>query len=102
MFHKFLKALRCKYGKVRLFVDNASYHKSAELKRKMTKWNGDMMLKYMLPYTPELNGSEGQWCGFKNATLNRLYKTVKEMQRSLRSMTRRGKIRVVKMNKWSE
>ncbi len=98
-FYKFLRTLRRKYGKVLLFVDNASYHKSAELNRKMAKWNGDVVLKYLPPYAPELNNSEGQWRGFKKATSNCLYKTVKEMQRSLRSMTRRGEIKVVKMNK---
>ncbi len=99
-FFDFLKTLRCKYGRVLLFVDNASYHKSAELKRKMAKWKKDVVIKYLPPYTPELNNSEGQWRGCKKAVANCLYKTVGGMQKSLRAMLRRGEIKVVKMNKW--
>ena len=59
-----------------------------------------MVIRYLPPYTPDLNNSEGQWRGLKKATANRLYKAVDAMQKSICVMLHRGKIKVVEMNKW--
>ncbi len=90
--------LRRKYDKVLLFVDNASYHRATLVREQLTEWNGDVVLKFLPPYTPELNKIEGQWRGFKKATANRLYKTVDEMQKSIRVMLRRGEIKICEMS----
>ena len=96
-FIRFLKVLRRKYGRVLLFVDNASYHRAALVREQLAEWNGDVVLKFLPPYTPELNKIEGQWRGFKKATANRLYQTVGEMQKSIRVMLHRGEIKICEM-----
>ena len=97
-FIRFLKVLRRKYGKVLLFVDNASYHRAALVREQLAEWNGDVVLRFLPPYTPELNRIEGQWRGFKKATANRLYRTIGELQKSIRVMLRRGEIRICQMS----
>ena len=97
-FIRFLKVLRRKYGKVLLFVDNASYHRAALVGEQLAEWNGDVVPKFLPPYMLELNKIEGQWRGFKKATANRLYQTVGEMQKSIRVMLRRGEIKICQMS----
>ncbi len=89
---------RRKYGRVLLFVDNASYHRAALVREQLAEWNVDVMLRFLPPYTPELNKIEGQWCGFKKATVNCLYKTAGELQKSIRVMLRRSEIKICKMS----
>jgi len=52
--------LRSRFGRVLLFVDNAAYHKSARLKERLAEWDGDVLIRYHPPYTPDLNPAEVQ------------------------------------------
>ncbi len=54
-FIRLLRVLRRKYGKVLLFVDNASYHRAALVGEQLAEWNGDVAPKFLPPYTPELS-----------------------------------------------
>ena len=97
-FYDFLKALHQKFGKVLIFLDNASYHKSVWLKQKLKNFKRDVVLKYLPPYTPELNPVEGQWRLLKKATANTLYEDTDEMQDSIVDMIKNGEIPVAKMS----
>ena len=81
-----------------LFADNASYHKSKAMQKKLEEFGGDIIIKYFPPYTPELNPTEGQWRILKKATANTLYGTVDGMKKSMRRMMHSGEIRVAKMS----
>jgi len=48
-FIDFLAGLRYRFGRVLLFVDNASYHKSARLKERLAEWDGDVLIRYLPP-----------------------------------------------------
>ena len=54
-FVKFLSHLHKKHGKFVMFVDNATYHKSAMVHKALEGFGGDAVLEYFPPHTPELN-----------------------------------------------
>ena len=59
-FVDFVGYLHKRYEKVLLFVDNASYHRSSKVQEEVKKLGGKVVMRYFLPYTPELNPTEGQ------------------------------------------
>ena len=85
-FIDFLISTYLEYGKFVIFLDNAAYHKSKKLKRFLKAMNDEIIVYYFPPYTPELNPVEVEWKSFRKATGNRLYESVKEMQKSIRAM----------------
>ena len=92
----FLKRVHKRFGKVLIFVDNASYHKSAKVKKFLESRNGEIVLEYLPPYTPELNPVEVQWMVIKRTLSNKIYKSVNDMTRSVRAMFRKKEIAPVK------
>ena len=83
-----------------LFVDNASYHRSGKVQDEIKKLGRKVALRYFLPYTPELNPTEGQWRILKGHTANTLYGTVDEMKESIRRMLCNGEVKVAKMSRY--
>ena len=96
-FCDYLAHLHKKHGKFVMFLDNASYHKSAATKKFLAEYGKDIVLIFLPPYTPELNPVEIQWRGVKRGAANRLYKEVDEMKKSIKYMLRKGEIKTVKM-----
>ncbi len=45
----FLERVHERFGKALIFVDNASYHKSAGVKKTLEKYDGEILLEYTLP-----------------------------------------------------
>ena len=68
-----------------IFFDNAAYHKSKKI-REFLKAMNDEIKVYYLAYTPEPNLVEVEWKSLRKATGNRLYESVAEMQKSIRTM----------------
>lgn len=97
-FVDFIKQVHAKFGKVLIFLDNASYHKSCDVKEGLEEFGKDVILEYLLPYAPETNPSEGQWKIQKQHTSNRGYEDVEEMQESINRMYRTGEIKLAKMH----
>jgi len=97
-FIDFLAGLRSRFGRVLLFVDNASYHKSARLKERLAEWDGDVLIRYLPPYTPELNPVKVQWDIIKKAAANVLYGNTDTMRRSVRRLLRIREARVAEMS----
>ena len=52
-FMDFLGRVRKRFDKALRFVDNASYHKSKRVMESVDSYNGDIMLEYLPPHTPE-------------------------------------------------
>ena len=97
VFMDFLGRVRKRFGPVLMFADNASWHKSASVRRYVKKC-GDIRMVHFLPYTPELSCIEPQWRVMKNAAGNRVYRDTGEMEESIRTMIRRREIIPVKMS----
>lgn len=97
-FLDFLEKVHDKFGKVLIFLDNASYHKSLAVREGLEKFGEDIILEYLLPYAPETNPSEGQWRIQKQHTANRGYESVEEMQESIDRMYDTGEIKIAKMH----
>ena len=94
----FLRHAYGECGRIVIFTDNASIHKSKALRRFLDEMGGRIKIYYFPPYTPELNPIEPQWKVHKKATGNRIYESVEEMQESLRMMHERKEIPIVKMS----
>lgn len=96
-FCDFLGRVHKRFGRILLFVDNASYHKSKRVMELVDSYNGDIMLEYLPPYTPELNPIEVEWRVIRRALSAKVFGTLEEMERSVRAMVRRKEILPVKM-----
>lgn len=94
----FLRQLHREFGKVLLFLDNASYHKSKAVNECLREMGGDVQIRYFLPYTPELNPIEGQWRIVKKATANTLYENTSDMANAIWRMIMGGEIIKAKMS----
>ena len=57
-FIDFLDRIHRACGKAALILDNASYHKSGKVRKKLEEMNGDIELIFLPPYTPQLNPAE--------------------------------------------
>ena len=88
----FLRQLHREFGRVLLFLDNASYHKSGAVRECLEEMGGDIQIRYFLPYTSELNPIEGQWRNVKKATANTLYENTSDMASAIRRMIASGEI----------
>ena len=95
-----LSYLHKRYGKSIVVLDNASYHKSAGVKKFVDSLGGDMILMYLPPYTPELNPVEGQWKMFRKATANMLHDSAGAMEKSMLAMLRKGEVKIAKMSSY--
>ena len=94
----FLRQLHKKFGKVLLFLDNASCHKSGMVRKCLKEMGGDIQIRYFPPYTPELNPVEGQWRIVKKATANTRYENTDDMADSIHRMIMSGEIAKAKMS----
>ena len=99
-FCDFLDQLHKRYGKVLVFLDNAAVHKSSMTKRKLKELGGDVVLRFLPPYTPELNPAEGQWRIFRKATANVVYESTDDMQNSMVKMLKNDEVQVAKMSRY--
>lgn len=97
-FLDFLEKVHAKFGKVLIFLDNASYHRSHTVQEGLEKFGEDIILEFLLPYAPETNPSEGQWKIQKQHTANRGYESMEEMQESINHMYDTGEIKIAKMH----
>ncbi len=96
-FCDFLEKVHEKYGKVLIFLDNASYHKSADVRKTLEKYNGKIILEYTLPYTPELNPVEIPYREIKRRLSARIFETLDEMEQSVRNLFARREILPIRM-----
>ncbi len=97
---KFLKVLRRKYGKVLLFVDNASYHRAGLVREQLTEWNGDVVLRFLPPYTPELDPVEIQWRAIKRRLPAKVFETLDDMERPVQRLPAKREVLPVKLFKY--
>ena len=96
-FCDFLERVHKKYGKVLIFLDNASYHRSAGVRETLKEYDGGIILEYTLPYTPELNPAEIRYRGIKRRLPAKIFDTLDDMERSVRRLSARREILPVKM-----
>ena len=81
-FCDFLERVHERFGKVLIFVGNASYHKSAGVKKTLEKYDGEIILEYTLPYTPELNPVEIRYRETRRRLSARVFDTLDDMEES--------------------
>ena len=86
----FLGRVHDKFGKVLIFVDNASYHKSAKVKKFRESLDGDIMLEYLPPHAPELNPTEMRRGAIERAPAGKIFRTLDETEESVRGTFRAG------------
>ncbi len=96
-FCDFLERVHERYGKVLIFLYNASYHKSGGVKKTLEKYDGEILLEYTLPYTPELNPVEIRYREIKRRLSARIFNTLDDMERSVRKLFAKREILPVKM-----
>ena len=97
---KFLRALHKRYGKMVVFTDNASIHKARDVMTFVKKCKGDIILKYYLPYTPQLNKTENQWLNLRRYTANTLFESLDECKKFIRKGLNNGMIKIVEMSEF--
>ncbi len=73
------------------------YHKSGGVKETLEKYDGQIMLEYLLPYTPELNPVEIRYREIKRRLSARMFKTLDDMERSVRKLLARRELLPIKL-----
>ncbi len=96
-FCDFLERVHERYGKVLIFLDNASYHKSGGVKETLEKYDGEIILEYLLPYTPELNPVEIRYRKIKRRLSAGMFKTLDDMGRSVRKLFAKRELLPIKL-----
>jgi putative transposase len=68
-----------------IVLDNATFHKSSGIKERLPKWEaGNMFLRYLPAYMPELNPIEGVWRVVKGFLMpRRCYNSLDELREAL-------------------
>ncbi len=79
-FNEYLKQLSEKFkkDKIVLIMDNASFHKSKQLK--IPK---NIKIEYIPPYSPELNPQERRFEDIKKFLKNKIFKTIEELEKKV-------------------
>ena len=89
-----------KYGKVYCLMDNAGANNSAKVKDHVRDMGGDVVLKYTLPHTPQLNPIEMQWLVIKGAVGGTYFGDFESMQKAIKQALERGEMPVVRLQKY--
>lgn len=89
-----------KYGKSYILMDNAGANKSAKVKDHVKDMGGDIVLKYTLPHTPQLNPIEPQWSSIKGAVGGTYFGDFEHMQIAIKHALERGEIPVVRLQEY--
>ena len=86
-FLEFIKRLYKKYNKICIIVDNASWHSTKKVLNfvKFAK----IKLVRLLAYSPELNPIEQYWQNVKKWLGTRIWFSIKELEKELRSAFRK-------------
>lgn len=72
--------------KIHIILDNASYHKSKEVKAFLQQPNNKLQLHYLPPYSPNLNLIERLWKIMRQqVTYNQYYSTFDEFQHNIKT-----------------
>ena len=79
-FNEYLKQLSEKFkkDKIVLIMDNASFHKSKQLK--VPK---NITIEYLPPYSPELNPQERRFEDIKKFLKNIIFQTIEELEKKV-------------------
>ena len=79
-FNEYLKQLSKKFqkDKIVLIMDNASFHKSKQLK--VPK---NITIEYLPPYSPELNPQERRFEDIKKFLKNIIFQTIEELEKKV-------------------
>ena len=96
-FVAFLKVLQKRFGKLLLFADNASCHKSERVIDYINSANGDIIPAHFPKYAPELNPIGIQWREIKKCVSNAFFAACEDMKASIRSTLRRKEVKIVKL-----
>ena len=97
---RMLEHVRTKYGKLYCILDNAGANKSGDVKRYVAGTNGDVVLKYILPHTPQLNPIELQWCVTKGGTGGAYHGDFDALQLCIKEALENGDIPVVQLQEY--
>ena len=100
-FVDFLKELHGKYPKFVMILDNASYHKSHTVKEYLDAIEKDpqkeIELRFLSPYTPQLNPAEIQLRELKKRRAGRYFSSEDELKKSIMAMVDSGEAKPVKL-----
>ena len=96
-FIDFLDRIHRAYGKAVLILDNASYHKSGKVRKKLEEMNGDIELIFLPPYTPQLNPAEVQVAAFKKRLAGRCFDSDEDLKQAIRDLADAGEVKPVKL-----
>ena len=97
-FIELLDLARAEHGKLFVILDNAKAHTSKKVKQYVKGTNGDVVLWYLPPYTPQHNPIEILWRELKRAIACRYYdRGFPQMQKSMVRMITNGEVTVPKL-----
>lgn len=97
---RMLEHARKKYKKIYCIMDNAGANRSIAVKDHVANSGRDIVIKYTLPHTPQLNPIELQWSCVKGCVDGIYFESFEAMQQYIKNALESGQIPVVKLQKY--
>ena len=88
-------ALGCK---IVIILDNASFHKKAEILEKIAAEMPNLVLEFLPKYSPDYNLAELVWHSAKEYVAHRLFESVEKLESLLHQLLNEGKLII----KWGQ
>ena len=97
---RMIKHVHEKYEKVYCVLDNAGPNTAAAVLKYAVESGGDVVLKYILPYTPQLNPIEPQWAAIKGGVGGTYFGDFGSMQTCIKDALENGEVPVVRLQEY--
>lgn len=95
-----LEHARKKYGKVYCLLDNFGSNTATAVLKHVADSGGDIVLRYTLPHTPQLNPIEPQWAAVKGGVGSTYFGDFASMQQCIKDALENGEIPVVRLQEY--
>ena len=97
-FKIFAEALHQEHGKVVVVLDSAPYHKSHIIQEYIRSTGGEVILMYLLSYTPQLSPTEIRWQMIKMRLAGRYFVTEGELEDAIIRLVESGEVQPVQIS----
>ena len=81
-----------KGGKFVIILDNASFHKKAEILQKIAAEMPNLIIEFLPKYSPDYNLVELVWHSAKEYVANRLFESIEKLESSLNKLLNEGEL----------
>ena len=84
--------------KIIIILDNASFHKKESILQKIAEEMPNLILEFLLPYSPDYHMAELVWHSAKEYLAHRIFKSIEQLESLLHKLLKEGEL-IIKMER---